>query len=313
MLNLTEEKKESLLHDFRSKFSAIDKLEFWIREMPISYIEVYTNSHYYPDLKDFVFYPRNEETKEFHSFIIENYERIVENNERAIKLIAVSDLQKQLEWELKKPKTDKAELLNDEIRKVDKAFVSGRQPRRGVFSFNSIVEEMPTTFTEYYPDFEVFQDYLNYEKKPNYGENFPMLFFTLIAKENGYRLAIYRKYLSTQLEKLKKGKSQVQTSNPLSTIPSTASLTVKQTALLFAYAGIKDNQKLKNISELARLFVPFLGVSYKNFYDALNYAGTKKSKTKEDLTAVLNHIKVNNLKSIQKVVEEDLKKASKEL
>ncbi|RZK03111.1 MAG: hypothetical protein EOO43_23160, partial [Flavobacterium sp.] len=139
---MTDEKKDSLLKEFRNKTSAIDRLEFWISEMSISYIEVYTNSHYYPELKEFVFYPNKEETKEFHSFIIENYERILANSERAIRLIDVGDLQKQLERELKKPKTDKAELLNDEIKKVDKAFVSGRQPTRGLFSFNSIVEEI---------------------------------------------------------------------------------------------------------------------------------------------------------------------------
>jgi hypothetical protein len=73
------------------------------------------------------------------------------------------------------------------------------------------VDERPTTFTEYYPDYDAFQDFLTYGKKPDYSESFPMLFFTLITKENGYRLAVYRRFLSTKLEKLKKSKPQAQT------------------------------------------------------------------------------------------------------
>jgi hypothetical protein len=269
-----DKKKKQLLKNFNSLKTVLERLQFWDQILRIFYIEYLYNHNDYKNLREFKIGKEPGEWKEINEYILDNYLSYLEGQEIKNDLLNLKTLKSKFN---KKANLimDKGELIKSELAEIDN-------------SFNNIL-------LKHRADPESFQNYFDYQKKPDYSIIEPHL-ITIIRIANGQTLAEYKLHLKKLLNKYIKPHHDDHILN---------SLNLPQIAILLKYSGQLNAMKGKTI-EKARLISRELNIGEKGIYDAIRYVDLPINKSKYNFETVINYLKQIKVKFPIIVLETEL-------
>jgi len=188
------EEKRTLNEEWLKLKSLTEKLEFWNTKLPVNYIIYMEALKDFSDLDWFKFDVTQSDFKKMNIWILDNYLKLSDNPQKNKQFLNAESLIKDFN-EKNNSKEDSNYLVKEEIRRIDRSFVTRTTRGGGLLGGIALSSKMNLTYNA---SFESYSDYLEYDIFPDYKYIHPHVGNTL-SHENGLTLAKYKKYLLSLL------------------------------------------------------------------------------------------------------------------